>query len=69
MNQSGSQWLSLLKESTRLMKDCFSYPCRIKNRKLSIVQGLEQHSVIGRNAFNATLAELRNERDKVRHLL
>lgn len=45
----------------------FSYPCRVKNGKLEVVEGVE-HNAFGKEKFEATLAELRAERDTVKEL-
>lgn len=45
----------------------FSYPCRVRNGDLQVIEGLE-HNEFGADKFAATLQELRNERDAVREL-
>jgi len=45
----------------------FSFPCRVENGKLEIVEGLQQDE-FGRKSFQATLEELRNERETVNRL-
>lgn len=45
----------------------FSFPCTVKNGKLSVVQGLELNS-FSQEKFNVTLNELRSERDSVKEL-
>ncbi len=45
----------------------FSYPCRVENGELKIVEGVE-HNDFGKEKFNATLEELRTERDTVKEL-
>lgn len=43
----------------------FSFPCVVQHGKLSVVQGLT-HNAFGAAKFNATLDELRKERDTVK---
>lgn len=43
----------------------FSFPCRTEGGKLKIVEGVE-HNEFGQEKFNATLDELRKERDTVK---
>jgi len=45
----------------------FSFPCRVENGKLIVVEGRE-HNDFGTEKFNATLEELRIERDTVKDL-
>ena len=45
----------------------FSYPCRVENGQLKVVEGVE-HNAYGQEKFDATLAELRVERDTVKDL-
>ena len=45
----------------------FSFPCRTENSRLHIIEGLEQ-SEFGKVKFQATLDELRAERDTVKSL-
>jgi malate dehydrogenase len=45
----------------------FSYPCRTENGKLQVVQGIE-HNDFGKAKLQATLSELRAERDAVKTL-
>lgn len=45
----------------------FSFPCRVENGQLKIVEGVE-HNQFGQEKFAATLAELREERDTVKEL-
>ncbi|EQC44901.1 malate dehydrogenase [Bacteriovorax sp. Seq25_V] len=45
----------------------FSFPCRVENGKLIVVEGRE-HNEFGTEKFNATLEELRIERDTVKDL-
>ena len=45
----------------------FSFPCRVENGKLEIVEGLQQDE-FGRKSFQSTLEELRNERETVNRL-
>ncbi|MBI4357059.1 MAG: malate dehydrogenase [Gammaproteobacteria bacterium] len=45
----------------------FSYPCRIEKDGLYVVKGIE-HAVFAQGKIQATLAELRGERDAVRQL-
>lgn len=45
----------------------FSFPCRTENGELKVVTGVE-HNEYGQEKFNATLDELRQERDTVREL-
>jgi len=45
----------------------FSFPCRMKDGALEVVTGLTQNE-FGQEKFNATLNELKNERDTVRNL-
>lgn len=45
----------------------FSFPCTMKNGKLSVVEGL-QFNDFSKEKFNLTLNELRSERDSVKEL-
>lgn len=45
----------------------FSFPCRVENGALKIVEGVE-HNEFGKEKFQATLDELKHERDTVREL-
>lgn len=45
----------------------FSYPCRTENGKVVVVEGVE-HNDFGREKFQATLDELKKERDTVKEL-
>lgn len=45
----------------------FSYPCRVEGGQLKVVEGIE-HNAYGQEKFDATLAELRVERDTVKDL-
>ncbi len=45
----------------------FSFPCRVENGKLVVVEGIE-HNEFGTEKFEATLAELKTERDTVKKL-
>ena len=45
----------------------FSFPCRIENGKLKIVEGIK-HNEFGQERFQTTLGELRSERDAVKSL-
>ncbi len=45
----------------------FSYPCRTKNGKVEVVNGIE-HNSFGHEKMNTTLNELREERDTVKSL-
>ena len=45
----------------------FSFPCFVKNGKLSIIEGIK-HNEFGMEKFNLTLNELRSERDAVKEL-
>ncbi len=45
----------------------FSFPCRVKNGVLEIVEGLTQDA-FGKEKFDITLNELRQERDTVKEL-
>ncbi|MBG59104.1 MAG: malate dehydrogenase [Halobacteriovoraceae bacterium] len=45
----------------------FSYPCRTENGKVVVVEGIE-HNEFGQEKFNATLEELKKERDTVKEL-
>tara|TARA_B100001971_G_scaffold84647_1_gene77951 strand:+ start:45924 stop:46907 length:984 start_codon:yes stop_codon:yes gene_type:complete len=45
----------------------FSYPCRVENGKLIVVEGVE-HNEFGTEKFNATLEELKGERATVKEL-
>jgi malate dehydrogenase len=42
----------------------FSYPCRVENGELKVVEGVA-HNEFGTAKFNATLEELKKERDTV----
>jgi malate dehydrogenase len=45
----------------------FSYPCRVENGKLKVVEGIK-HNEFGQEKFKLTLEELRGERDAVKSL-
>lgn len=45
----------------------FSYPCRTENGKVVVVEGIE-HKEFGQEKFQATLEELKKERDTVKEL-
>jgi malate dehydrogenase len=45
----------------------FSYPCRVENGKVKVVEGIK-HNEFGQEKFKATLDELRGERDAVKSL-
>ena len=45
----------------------FSYPCQTKNGECIVVDGIE-HKGFGKEKFDATLEELRSERDTVKSL-
>lgn len=45
----------------------FSFPCRVEGGKLRVVEGI-QHNEFGKEKFNATLEELRSERDSVKSM-
>lgn len=45
----------------------FSFPCQVKNGQIKVVEGLHLNSY-GQEKFNATLDELRQERDTVKSL-
>ncbi|MDD0853165.1 malate dehydrogenase [Halobacteriovorax sp. GB3] len=45
----------------------FSFPCRVENGQLKVVEGVE-HNEFGKQKFEATLDELRTERDTVKEL-
>ena len=45
----------------------FSYPCRMENGKIKVVEGIE-HNQFGQEKFKLTLDELRGERDAVKSL-
>lgn len=45
----------------------FSYPCRTEGGKVKVVEGIE-HNEFGKQKFQATLEELRGERDAVKSL-
>lgn len=45
----------------------FSFPCRVENGKLVVVEGVE-HNEFGQEKFNATLEELRSEKSTVKEL-
>lgn len=45
----------------------FSYPCRTENGKLKVIQGI-QHNDFGKTKLQATLSELRAEREAVKAL-
>lgn len=45
----------------------FSFPCRVENGELKVVEGVE-HNDFGQEKFNTTLDELRTERDTVKEL-
>lgn len=45
----------------------FSYPCRMENGKIQVVEGIE-HNQFGQEKFKLTLDELRGERDAVKSL-
>lgn len=42
----------------------FSFPCRVEGGQVKVVEGIE-HNAFGKEKFEATLAELRSERDTV----
>jgi len=45
----------------------FSFPCKVEGGKLKVVEGI-QHNEFGKEKFNATLEELRAERDSVKSM-
>lgn len=45
----------------------FSFPCQVKNGKLTVITDI-QHNAFGQQKMQATLAELRAERDAVKEL-
>lgn len=45
----------------------FSFPCRVENGKLVVVEGVE-HNEFGQEKFTATLEELRSEKSTVKEL-
>ncbi len=45
----------------------FSFPSRTENGKFKVIEGIE-HNAFGQEKFNATLQELRQERDTVKEL-
>jgi malate dehydrogenase len=45
----------------------FSFPCRVENGELKVQEGWE-HNDFGKEKFNATLEELKTERDTVKEL-
>jgi malate dehydrogenase len=45
----------------------FSFPCRVKNGEISVVEGIE-HGEFGKEKFAATLKELQTERDTVKEM-
>ncbi len=45
----------------------FSYPCRVEGGKLKVVEGIKMND-FGKEKFNATLEELRSEKEAVKHL-
>ena len=45
----------------------FSYPCRMENGKVKVIEGIE-HNEFGQEKFKLTLDELRGERDAVKGL-
>lgn len=45
----------------------FSYPCRVEGGKLKVIEGIK-HNEFGQGKFQATLDELRGERDAVKSL-
>ncbi|MCP4914755.1 MAG: malate dehydrogenase [Oligoflexia bacterium] len=45
----------------------FSFPCRVENGQLKVVEGIE-HNDFGKDKFATTLEELRTERDTVKDL-
>ncbi len=45
----------------------FSFPCRVEGGKVKIVEG-QKHNEFGTEKFNATLQELKGERDAVKSL-
>ncbi len=45
----------------------FSFPCRVKNREVKVVEGIE-HGEFGKKKFEATLKELQTERDIVKEM-
>lgn len=46
----------------------FSYPCRVENGKLFVVEDVAFSDEFSKEKFNATLIELREERDAVKEL-
>ncbi|EPZ51283.1 malate dehydrogenase [Bacteriovorax sp. BAL6_X] len=45
----------------------FSFPCRVENGELKVVEG-QEHNAFGQEKFNTTLEELRTERNTVKEL-
>lgn len=45
----------------------FSFPCRVENGQLKVVEGVE-HNDFGKEKFNKTLEELKTERDTIKDL-
>ena len=45
----------------------FSFPCQTKNGKIHVVEGI-QHNAFGKEKLQATLDELRHEREAVKEL-
>lgn len=45
----------------------FSFPCRVENGKIKVVEGIK-HKDFGKTKFQATLDELKGERDAVKEL-
>tara|TARA_R110000868_G_scaffold380784_4_gene647041 strand:+ start:33407 stop:34393 length:987 start_codon:yes stop_codon:yes gene_type:complete len=45
----------------------FSFPCRVEGGKIKVVEGIE-HNAFGQAKFQATLDELRSERDTVKEM-
>jgi len=45
----------------------FSFPCRVKNGEISVVEGIA-HGEFGKEKFAATLKELQTERDTVKEM-
>jgi malate dehydrogenase len=45
----------------------FSFPCKTKNGQVKVIEGIE-HNAFGKEKFQATLEELRSERDTVKSL-
>ena len=45
----------------------FSYPCRVENGQIKVVEGVE-HNAFGQDKFKTTLEELRNEKASVKEM-